>query len=78
MADFTSLANAARPQMMGNAPSPIAGALYGRQLGNYENFLAQAAEEAKVNAAMQAMKAEEFALGSPGRSAKSAFETEID
>lgn len=78
MADFSTLANIARPQMMGNAQSPIAGMFYGQQMGQYNNFLAQAAEEAKIKAAMEAMKAEEFAAGSAGRKAKSALETEVD
>ena len=67
MADFSTLAQIARPQMMGNAPSPIAGMLYGQQMAQQNNFLAQAAEEAKMKAAMEAMKAGEFSLGQPGR-----------
>lgn len=69
MTDFSTLANI-RPQMMPEAPvgaGGTAGWMYGRQMADQQNFLAQAAEEAKIKAVMDAMKAEEFAMGRPSR-----------
>ena len=67
MADFISLANAARPQMMPEARSPIAGWMYGGDMARHDNLLAQASQQAKQQAMMEAMKAEEASLARPGR-----------
>lgn len=67
MTDFTTLANIARPQMMGNAPSPIAGWMYGGDMARHDNLIAQATKQAQQQAMMEAMKAEEASLARPGR-----------
>jgi len=68
--DYGTLAQASRPQMMPDAPfgaGAVAGQMYGMDSVRHDNFLAQAANQAKVQAQMDAMKAEELALGQPGR-----------
>lgn len=77
MADFSTLAQIARPQMLGTEATPMAGMLYGMDQNRQNNFLAQAAEQAKLKAAMDAMKAEEMSLGRPGRLAGIDLENEM-
>lgn len=67
MVDFATLAQLSKPQMMPNAPSPIAGLMYGQDMARNDQALAGATQQAELNARMEAMKAEEAAMGQPGR-----------
>lgn len=74
MADFSTLAGLAKPTMMptspmGLGPGALEGAMYGTDKARQDAFLAEAAKEAKIKAAMEAMKAEEASLAQPGRMA---------
>lgn len=74
MADFSTLAGLAKPTMMptspmGLGPGALEGAMYGMDKARQDAFLAEAAKEAKIKAAMEAMKAEEASLAQPGRMA---------
>lgn len=69
--DYGQLAQLARPQMMGDAPSPIHGFMYGQQVGKFNDFLAQAGNQAKLQAMLAEMKANEYMQGAPDRKLES-------
>lgn len=69
--DYGQLAQLARPQMMGHAPSPIHGFMYGQQVGKFNDFLAQAGNQAKLQAMLAEMKANEYMQGAPDRKLES-------
>jgi hypothetical protein len=77
MADYQTLANIAAPRMMPNSPEGaggIAGWMYGGDMARQDQLLAQAQQQAKIQAEMEAMKAGELTLAQPGRLAN--IETE--
>ncbi len=65
--DIRDLMSATQPQMMPNAPSPLAGLMYGQDKARNDSALAQGATLAALQAKMAAMDAEEKAAGAPGR-----------
>jgi hypothetical protein len=68
--DYLQMAQASRPQMMGNAPSVAAGAMFGDDQRRHDEFLQKAAIMAALRAKMQGQQAEEFAAAGPGRMAE--------
>lgn len=69
-ADYSQLANQMRPQMMPNAPSPMAGLMYGQDTVSHDRMLQKMAVLAAMDASMKAQKAEEFSAAAPGRMAE--------
>lgn len=70
MNDYLSLANIAKPTMMPSAPEGaggVAGWMYGSDQARQDELIRKAGGVAQLQAQMEAMKAEELAMGSAGR-----------
>lgn len=70
--DYGTLAQLTQPRMMENAPmgaGAMAGMMYGQDRNRHEQALEGASAMAMLKAKMDAMKAEEYARGAPGRNA---------
>lgn len=67
MPSFLDMAQASRPQMMGNAPSVVAGGMYGQDMRRHDEFLQKAAMLAQIKAKLQGQHADEMGAAAPGR-----------
>lgn len=67
--DYGNLAQLTAPRMMGHAPSPMAGLLYGQDMVRNDQALKQAAGLAQMDAMQKAAAAGEWQRGAPGREA---------